>query len=628
MHISDLLGHYNSSVTQSEPITKTKGVEKLVEPLSEFETGNVFEGTVSSVKGNKVILSLANGSQVSARLSTKINLEKGQSMFFQVKSNSGNTVEIRPFTFGGSGANYTLLEALKTAGLATDANNLAMVNKMMEEQMSIDRNSLIDMARVAANNSNINVETLVQMQKLGLPISVEMASQFENYLGDKQAIGKVLEEFMNELPNAFGNNDMPVEQIKLLSSQILSVVTEGLAEGNPENNLGSILNDNQLLDLNEAIQRLLPEWGEENSDITGEGQLAGSQDQTIKDMNGQSGALQDVSMQTGVEPEEAQTVKGQNEQGVNTQNDFANIEQAGVSENKTADIISGQSADGQSGTVNLENSVAQTEHGTGELGGVNSEVLIEEAQDMGYSKEAGTVEVLKDIQTLIDNSAKIDKDTLLKLFSNDNFKTLVKDALEQQWLIKPQDLAREADVSKKINKLYEKVEEQLAKLEQVVKASGQTDTAVSSLAAEIRNNVEFMNQINQAYTYVQVPLKMAGQSASGELYVYTNKKTLMEKDKELTAFLHLDMDNLGPTDVSVKMLGKDVTTNFYLENDAAYDLLEKNLSILEKRLADKGYNCKINVTNENRHVNFVEDFMKKDMPAAGRVHRYSFDMRA
>ena len=97
---------------------------------------------------------------------------------------------------------------------------------------------------------------------------MEMASQFENYLGDKQAIGKVLEEFMNELPNAFGNNDMPVEQIKLLSSQILSVVTEGLAEGNPENNLGSILNDNQLLDLNEAIQRLLPEWGEENSDKT------------------------------------------------------------------------------------------------------------------------------------------------------------------------------------------------------------------------------------------------------------------------------------------------------------------------------------------------------------------------
>ena len=98
MHISDLLGHYNSSMTQSEPITKTKGVEKLVSPLSEFETGNVFEGTISSVKGNKVVLLLANGSQVSARLSTKISLQKGESMFFQVKSNSGSMVEIRPFS--------------------------------------------------------------------------------------------------------------------------------------------------------------------------------------------------------------------------------------------------------------------------------------------------------------------------------------------------------------------------------------------------------------------------------------------------------------------------------------------------------------------------------------------------
>ena len=137
-----------------------------------------------------------------------------------------------------------------------------------------------------------------------------------------------------------------------------------------------------------------------------------------------------------------------------------------------------------------------------------------------------------------------------------------------------------------------------------------------------------MNQINQAYTYIQVPLKMAGQSASGELYVYTNKKSLMEKDKELSAFLHLDLDNLGSTDVSVKLLGKNVTTNFYLEKDEAFDLIANNLTILERRLNAKGYNCKMNVTKESKHVNFVDDFMKKDMPSAGRVHRYSFDMRA
>jgi flagellar hook-length control protein FliK len=137
-----------------------------------------------------------------------------------------------------------------------------------------------------------------------------------------------------------------------------------------------------------------------------------------------------------------------------------------------------------------------------------------------------------------------------------------------------------------------------------------------------------MNEINQAYTYVQIPLKMSGQNASGELYVYTNKKALAEGDRDLTAFLHLDMDHLGPTDVSVRMHGKEVKTNFYLDNDAAYTLIERNVPVLEERLRKKGYDCSVSVINEDRHVNFVDDFLKKDLPSAGQLHRYSFDMRA
>lgn len=44
------------------------------------------------------------------------------------------------------------------------------------------------------------------------------------------------------------------------------------------------------------------------------------------------------------------------------------------------------------------------------------------------------------------------------------------------------------------------------------------------MAGEIHSNVEFMNQVNQMYTYAQIPLKMSGQHASGELFVYTNKR--------------------------------------------------------------------------------------------------------
>ena len=213
---------------------------------------------------------------------------------------------------------------------------------------------------------------------------------------------------------------------------------------------------------------------------------------------------------------------------------------------------------------------------------------------------------------------------LLEFFSGNECKALIKDALEQQWTVRPKDL----EGSDKINRLYEKLEHQLARMEEVVKATGQQEHPVIQLSENIRSNVEFMKQINEMYTYVQVPLKMSGQNASGQIYVYTNKKKQQKVDEDLTAFLHLDMEHLGQTDVSVRMHGKDVTTNFYMENDASYALIKQFMPQLEARLLAKGYKCSLNVTNESRNVNFVEDFLKRDQPSAGQVRRYSFDMRA
>lgn len=146
---------------------------------------------------------------------------------------------------------------------------------------------------------------------------------------------------------------------------------------------------------------------------------------------------------------------------------------------------------------------------------------------------------------------------------------------------------------------------------------------------DIHQNIQFMNQINELYTYVQIPLKMSGQTASGELFVYTNKKELQDPEADLTAFLHLDMDHLGSTDVSLRLHNKtEVTTNFYLEDDVTYDLIKAHLPILDEKLKKKGFVTTFTVTNEGKSVNFVEDFLKMDQPVAGTLRRYSFDMRA
>ena len=579
MQISDLVGQYHQTTTSgTDKLTGTKGVENLVASLRSLTKGNIFEGTVSSMKNGRVTLALSNGQQLSARMEGKVPLFIGQSMFFQVKSNDGTQIAIRPFVVDGNGVNYTLMTALNVAGLAVDADHLSMVNRMMQEQMPIDRNSLQQMARLVSANPDIDVQTLVQLKKLGIPITPENAAQFENYLDDKQAITDQMEHFIDELPQALQGEDLPVDQMRGMGEKILSVISENLPDV-PEqaafsvvtaDAAGEILSGDQLMQ-----QETMEDTAVSNTAGTEAGQTEGTT-QMVLDENGQ--------------PVETSGVP---------------VEELPVA-NQTPHTLGAVLSEEQRNNLNAL---------LGKVLGTDS---------TSYTKDSGVVEVLKDLQQILKDPLPVERESLGRLFASNEFQSLVKDTMEQQWMLTPEDL-KEPD---KIGKLYEKMEGQLTRLTEAMKASGQENANVTQLAADVRSNIEFMNQVNQAYTYVQIPLKMSGQNASGQLYVYTNKKALAEGDKELTAFLHLDMDHLGSTDVSVKMLNHKVNTKFYLENDGAYELLMANIPILEEKLAKKGYQCSVTVENEAKHVNFVEDFLKKDQPSAGQLHRYSFDMRA
>lgn len=579
MQISDLVGQYHQTTTSgTDKLTGTKGVENLVASLRSLTKGNIFEGTVSSMKNGRVTLALSNGQQLSARMEGKVPLSVGQSMFFQVKSNDGTQIAIRPFVVDGNGVNYTLMTALNVAGLAVDADHLSMVNRMMQEQMPIDRNSLQQMARLVSANPDIDVQTLVQLKKLGIPITPENAAQFENYLDDKQAITDQMEHFIDELPQALQGEALPVDQMRNMGVKILSVISENLPDV-PEQAVssamtadaaGEILSGDQLMQ-----QETMEDTAVSNTAGTEAGQTEGTT-QMVLDENGQ--------------PVETSGVP---------------VEELPVA-NQTPHTLGAVLSEEQRNNLNAL---------LGKVLGTDS---------TSYTKDSGVVEVLKDLQQILKDPLPVERESLGRLFASNEFQSLVKDTMEQQWMLTPEDL-KEPD---KIGKLYEKMEGQLTRLTEAMKASGQENANVTQLAADVRSNIEFMNQVNQAYTYVQIPLKMSGQNASGQLYVYTNKKALAEGDKELTAFLHLDMDHLGSTDVSVKMLNHKVNTKFYLENDGAYELLMANIPILEEKLAKKGYQCSVTVENEAKHVNFVEDFLKKDQPSAGQLHRYSFDMRA
>lgn len=606
MQISDLVRQYNSAVSNGEPMTGKMGVEKLVSALSELSQGNIFEGTINSVKGNVVSLGLSNGQQITARLDGKVSLTEGQSMFFQVKSNDGNYVQIRPFMLDGAGANLTLLDALKSANLPTDTANLSMVNQMMQQQMPIDKASLNQMYHLLQANPQANASTIVQMVKLGIEITPGNAAQFENYMSDRQAITAAMDDFINELPEIMSDGDLSMYRLALQGRQIINIVTDGLKENTDtasDKIFGVASSEISGMAVNEAANGNIGVASNEPADETAEAASNGT-----------------VNENTGEVLNEA--AGGDANEPINGIRDIIQTEE--TAENVLVP---------QKPTENIaENSLGSvmTDEQLKELNEQIKSLLPDKAGNeiSLYSKDDSIVGTLNDIKELLKNTAA-DKQTLLKLFSGSGFKAMIKNALTRQWMITPEQL-KESDkqLTDKIGRLYEKVSEQLDKMQEIIKSSGVVKENVSALAENIRGNIEFMNQVNNVYTYVQIPMKMNGHNASGQLYVYTNKKNITDPDKELSAFLHLDMDNLGATDVSIKMLKKEVSTNFYMDNDESYILIERFLPKLEEKLRNKGYSCKLSVVNEKHHVNFVDDFLKKDLPPAGQLHRYSFDMRA
>ena len=578
MQISNLVSQYNNSVANGEPMTGAKGVEKLVSSLNEMSKGMIFEGTVSSVRGNQVKLALSNGQQILARLAGKFSFEQGQSVFFQVKNNDGGTIEIKPYTVDGEGANLTLMDALKAAGLPVDGINLSMVNKMMEEQMPIDKTSLNQMYQLVQDNKDINVTTLVELKRLGIEINQVNAAQFENYANDKQAITIAMDSLIDELPNALSAEDLSMYKLVTQARDILNIVTEGLPE--------------------EAF------ISSEASDM--------SQYETIMRDN-QSAPVVKKHFNIAELFESLNSVSGESQDIHTTQK---------INNAPATDTIILQENETKSNTIGFLLSDKQIEE-------LNEQVrmLLPNLQENNislYSEDSSVVGILNDIKSMLENTPA-NADTLRHLFSGEAFKLMLKEALEQQWMIKPGDLEKNP---KKLDGLYDKIEKQITNMEIILKTSGVVNPKAEALADNIRGNIEFMNQINEAYTYVQVPLKMNEKNASGQLYVYTNKKSMSNPDKELSAFLHLDLEHLGGTDVSIKMLHRKVTTNFYLDSDESYALVKQFLPVLEKRLQDKGYNCELNVNSGSKQMNFVAGFLKKDLPPTGQVHRYSFDIRA
>lgn len=648
----------------------------------QFQAGQTFSGEVLEVDGKDIKLLLSNNQTINASLEGSINASIGQILSFEVKSTEGGQTALRPL-YTNLDNSPQIANALSNAGLPNTVNYAKMVSQMMNEGMPISREAVQKMAQKVNTFPTSNPETLVSLNKLGLQINELTINQYENYKGLEHQILKDVNSLSDDLSNLVkdslsefvksntaadamlgnaGVTNAAVAGAKNLFSAFMNAISGGNADVQPDavNNNGNEPITNAAETASETGVETALDTNIETA--TGNDTIANNAfdvTKTVIDLI-DTEALENtpVSSEVNILFEQLQA-SAINDGFPIVFNHELNASSAVINEQMTVGVqaVLNELTQSQPQTINvvpaatsaqamlndaepelMQNSLSSDMEGeqslNSETGGFEAFSNLDSFEaSAGNHSERNVFNELKTIlDTMSQDPAKASdttKERLLRLLTDDKFGEVLKSSITKQFLLKPEAVTS----TKNIEELYSKITKQAEQALNVLEAAGKSTPENAKAVNNISDNVNFMNELNHAVTYVQIPLMMNGKAAHGDLYVYTKKKSLANNDGNISALLHLDMDNLGPMDVYVKLTnGTKVNTHFYLQDDATIDFIEAHIDLLNERLIKKGYETDLNVSVKDFSkgaTNMSEEFMKSEpFEERHNFSKFSFDVRA
>lgn len=541
--------------------------------------GQLLQGEVVAKNGQEVQLKLLDSMVLSAKLEQNMNFDIGKLMTFEVKNN-GKSLLLSPlFTNLTNDAN--VLKALDMAMLPVNETTVDMTSKLMEAGLPIDKNTLQQVYREINAYNDAEVMDIVNLHKMNLPVNEKNVQQLLSYRNFSNQMVDGMREIWNSLPQVFQGmlQEGNVEGAARLYHQLMLLVQEGAqgAEGTQgvEGTTNGVTNGAQA-----SVDAVL---------LGGAQGVNAMTDDTVQGQVTANGLM-------GVPNVAGSEVNGANGADVNDANALnnANMNNANAANSLTG-TVGNSSEEGMLANQPISGDASQ------QVSGANAQHLANQANQL-------------EAQWELPVNWKEDGKEFMKLIH----------ALQKQWTLKPEAVADK----EKVDELYQRIDKHIKQLNQVLESTGATESTAFKAINTMEQKLDFMQQMNQIYQFVQLPLKLHYGDAQGDLYVYTNKKSLIDNEGEISALLHLDMENLGPVDVYVAMQHEKVNTKFYVSDDVM-DFLMEHMDILTSRLQRRGYqySCEmIAKEEESQGVNSIE-LLRKQEEESIPLAQYAFDVR-
>ncbi|MBQ3793831.1 MAG: hypothetical protein II798_05970, partial [Lachnospiraceae bacterium] len=313
---------------------------QTLQMVENLKPGQSLAGQIKSLDGNTVIVDLGNDVELSAKVESGTNLQVGQQVIFEVKSNQNLKLALSPL-FTNSMANLSAAKnALAAANMPASAANLQMVNHMMQEGLSINRQSLWSMRSMTGQIGMQHTSAVVELAAMGVEITPENVQQLENYHNMQYQILDATDELQQGISGLI--QDMAASGQETEAVQLMQTMLETL-QGDAE-----ALNGN-----GQALNTESQTVNAEGQTVNAEGRVVNTEGQSVA-TNGQAGEVVTQNQNSLIDGKVVDQGQGMTAGGELTRNSNpAGLENAG----NTQTVAGNANGQGAQNTAALETGI-------------------------------------------------------------------------------------------------------------------------------------------------------------------------------------------------------------------------------------------------------------------------------
>lgn len=533
--------------------------------LNKLKPGDVIRAQILENSGEELTIKLSDGSEVNANALKTINAKEG---------------DFVNFVFKGTEDGKLVLESL-------GANSSQPVNEALINAKSA-------LASINVPISDKNIEMAMALLKQNLPVTNEALLKMAELTGADKGLKADAAAFL--IASKLSDNNSNIENLQSLLSGRLKITDNisgliKLVEGAGEteapktpqeivNRLASLVKEN-----NEnipvkaaAIDNILDRLISGIKMKLGSGESIAEGSSAINSLAGKS---------------EAELLKG-NSPATAVQNSAVDENQSNTSstQNSKAKTEINQLLRGEKG-FSIDKNIAPEPLSKADLPILkdirNQLQTIAEEQKLTQEQFTAIKYIAKEINSTIDKIGLRQQE--LDSFNLDAGKQhIIKDAVNT---LKNLIVRIDRQNNEEINpvKLYNDFESSLTMVKNAIQhlPSAAREAAVN-IINNLEGNVNFINQLNNYSSYIQLPLSIFNKNTTGELYMLKKGSKARKLDpSNLTVLLSLETNNIGRIDTLLSIKEKDVSTNFRLEDSGVFNILKDSHKLLYNSLLEKGF---------------------------------------